>query len=260
MNYEKIYNAIIDKARSEDRKKGDEVYYEGHHIIPRCLGGEGRSYQSNHTNIVLLTAKEHYICHKLLVLIYPNNKKLQYALWCMINGLRKNKRYIPSGRIYVQLREAHRLLIIGRVHSEETKTKMSCAKIGKCRSPFSEDHKKNLSNANKGRIHSEKTKKKMSGRIMSEYTRKKLLIANLGKRHSEESKKKMSNFHKGKILSDETRKKMSDSQLGHIVSDETKKKISDAKIGKSRSEETKKKISESHKGSLRGPYKKKLKD
>ena len=42
MNYEKIYNDIISKARSEDRKRTKGIYYEGHHIIPRCLGGDNK--------------------------------------------------------------------------------------------------------------------------------------------------------------------------------------------------------------------------
>jgi hypothetical protein len=36
MNYLKIYNIIIEKAKLEERKKGCGVYYELHHIIPKC--------------------------------------------------------------------------------------------------------------------------------------------------------------------------------------------------------------------------------
>ena len=78
MNYEKIYNQIIEKAKSECRMKNKEIYYERHHIIPKCLGG------SNHKdNLVLLTAKEHFICHKLLTEMYPDNIKLLYAFSAM---------------------------------------------------------------------------------------------------------------------------------------------------------------------------------
>ena len=62
MNYQKIYESIINKAKSENRKKHNGTYYENHHIKPRCLnGGEEKE------NKVLLTAKEHFICHKLLL-------------------------------------------------------------------------------------------------------------------------------------------------------------------------------------------------
>ena len=52
MNYQKIYENLISKAKSENRKKYKGVYYESHHIIPRCLGGN-----NDKENKVLLTAK-----------------------------------------------------------------------------------------------------------------------------------------------------------------------------------------------------------
>ena len=57
-------------------------YWEGHHIIPKCLGGEGRS-RSKHPNIIRLTAAEHFTAHKLLVELFPENEKLAYAFWAM---------------------------------------------------------------------------------------------------------------------------------------------------------------------------------
>jgi hypothetical protein len=42
MNYEKIYNQIIEKARAENRIKGTSVYYEKHYIVPKCLGGSNK--------------------------------------------------------------------------------------------------------------------------------------------------------------------------------------------------------------------------
>lgn len=202
MNYEKIYNDIISKAKSEDRKKvKGGVYYEAHHIIPRCMGGEGMTYQHNHPNIILLTPKEHYMTHKLLCEIYPTNNKLRIAMWCMINGLsRSRKRYIPSCRIYSQLREEYSLSTIGRIHSEETKKKLSNSNKGKSRPPVSEATRKKLSNSSKGKLHTEETKKKLSsmntGKVLSEETKKKLSSINKGKLHSEETKKKLSDAAK----------------------------------------------------------------
>ena len=44
MNHQKIYDLIIQRAQSENRKKLKKtnslyVYYENHHIIPKCLDG-----------------------------------------------------------------------------------------------------------------------------------------------------------------------------------------------------------------------------
>ena len=44
---------------------------EVHHIVPKCLGGSNKK-----ENLVELTAREHFICHRLLCEIYPKNKKL----------------------------------------------------------------------------------------------------------------------------------------------------------------------------------------
>lgn len=63
------------------------MYFEMHHILPKSVGGS-----DNATNKVLLTAKEHYICHHLLAKIYKPGSvgysKMIYALWRM--STRKN--------------------------------------------------------------------------------------------------------------------------------------------------------------------------
>ena len=76
MNHQKVYDAIITKAKLENRvklKRNQEgyVYYENHHILPKCLNGDNKK-----ENLVLLTAREHYICHKLLTYIYKGNKSI----------------------------------------------------------------------------------------------------------------------------------------------------------------------------------------
>lgn len=53
-------------------------------------------------NIVALTAKEHFICHQLLVKIHPNNHKLVFAVSAM-SRLQKSKRL--NCREYKWLRE-----------------------------------------------------------------------------------------------------------------------------------------------------------
>ena len=76
MNYELVYRQLITKGleRGLDKKKLD-FYTERHHIIPRCMKGS-----DDDSNIVLLTAREHYIAHKLLIYIYPQCTGLIYAL------------------------------------------------------------------------------------------------------------------------------------------------------------------------------------
>lgn len=71
MDYQKIYNAIIEKARLRNEL---DIYFEKHHIIPKSLGGE-----DTEENLVKLTFKEHFICHRLLTKIYPKENKMHYA-------------------------------------------------------------------------------------------------------------------------------------------------------------------------------------
>lgn len=77
MNYEKHYNLLIEKARVQILPKN--TYIENHHILPLSLGGS-----KNKTNIVALTAKQHYIAHALLVKIYQTK---------CINGIDKTPYY-----------------------------------------------------------------------------------------------------------------------------------------------------------------------
>ena len=67
MEYKKIYNQIVERAKNREI----EGYTEEHHIIPKCMGGGDEK-----ENLVKLTAKEHFLCHKLLCEIYPNNRDL----------------------------------------------------------------------------------------------------------------------------------------------------------------------------------------
>jgi hypothetical protein len=61
MNYQEQYNKLITTRKNLLRKKGEGIYYESHHIIPKWLGGS-----DNKDNRILLTAKEHFIAHFLL--------------------------------------------------------------------------------------------------------------------------------------------------------------------------------------------------
>ena len=86
MNHQNIYNKLIERAKNRVL----EGYTETHHIIPKCLGGKDVE-----DNLVNLTAKEHFLCHKLLCEIYPGNHKLLWALWLMAIGKKKWKHRDP---------------------------------------------------------------------------------------------------------------------------------------------------------------------
>ena len=130
MNYRHIYDQIVDRAKVENRVKSSNVYYEAHHIIPRCLGGGGMASEwRTHPNIVLLTAKEHFLCHRLLCWIYPDNSKLAYAYWGLCNqrGRGQKNRYTPSSRAY---EEARKLSASNRSKAQQGSSNSNYGRIG----------------------------------------------------------------------------------------------------------------------------------
>lgn len=111
----------------------------------------------------------------------------------------------------------------------------------KSRGPLSKEHKRRISEANKGH------------RVLLE-TRVKISKAHRGKRrgpHSKETRRKISEGNKGKQCSLETRLKISKANTGHGVSEETRRKMSkasSARKGWRHSPEAREKMSKSHMG------------
>ena len=121
MDYQRIYNQIIERAKSRQL----EGYKEKHHILPKCLGGK-----DDKDNLVELTAREHFLCHMLLCEIYPNNDKLWYALFLMAIGKNRHSKTDPykiSSRTYESLRLNFIKTAKKKIISEEQKSKISKA-------------------------------------------------------------------------------------------------------------------------------------
>jgi len=114
MNHQKIYENIIEKAKSENRIRNAEIYYENHHILPKCLGGNGGK-----DNLVFLTLREHFICHKLLTYIYPGNRKIACAYHRM--AVSKRLGNLVSSRDYEYAKKLCKNIPI----DEDTKKKIS---------------------------------------------------------------------------------------------------------------------------------------
>jgi len=103
MNYKQNYEDYAEYARKLNRSKGDGNLYEEHHIIPRCLDGSDLP-----ENKVLLTPREHYLAHYLLMKIHegtPNYRKMIYAFF-MMNWDKYKTRHLNSRLYEVVKREA----------------------------------------------------------------------------------------------------------------------------------------------------------
>lgn len=135
MNYEKIYYDLIFKAKI--RKDTSEGYYEKHHIEPKCISNNNEQY-----NLVKLTAREHYIAHRLLPKFIDKKYKRQMlnALYCM--SLDRDGHRNFTSRMFAICRKAKAEAMKGRFVSESTRNK--------------------LSKINKGRIASEDTRLRQS--------------------------------------------------------------------------------------------------
>lgn len=245
VTYENFINNVL-QTRGRHGCAGS--YYETHHILPKCCGGN-----DNFENLIDLYAAEHFIAHKLLALENPNNKSLACAWWNMSSCVRKDagERYectpeeyeearIAFSKAVSELQKGENNSFFGKRHTAETKQKISDANRGVNHPNYGkslpDDVKKKISDAN-------------SGRIPSKETREKLSIANslennpmYGKRHSDDAKNKMRESKLGKYNGE------NNPMYGKQHSDETKQKISRSHIGQTHSEETKQKMSESRRG------------
>ena len=175
MNYQKVYDQIIQRSKSRglDKKKL-EGYFEKHHIIPKCMGGLNQN-----DNYALLTAREHYLAHWLLWKTDKSNHKLLLAYDYITRPNKKfQSRTKITARQYSFIKESYSLVNF----SDEHRKKMCLAKIGKpsLRKGFtmSEDQKNKLRKTNLGKTYSIETKLKHS-------------LAMTGFKHSEEIKQSM---------------------------------------------------------------------
>ena len=137
--YSRIYFSIVKVAKNRIFPDGE--YFEKHHIIPKSLGG-----LNNSSNIVKLTAREHFVCHLLLtkMLSGQSKQKMISAAWYLANT-RCGKSGKINSRTYEILRKLHsenvRLQFKGRPKSEEHKQKIGQAHKGRA---WSETHRENV--------------------------------------------------------------------------------------------------------------------
>ena len=149
--YYNIVNAAVSRTSFTD-------YTEKHHVIPKSLGGTNSA-----SNLVRLTAKEHFVCHRLLTKMVCEDKakiKMHNAVFQMTVKSSNQERYKITARTYEVLKRNKSAAMMGNTHgarpmSEETKRKISEAKkgisVGKGRK-MSDEAKKKLSASIKGRV------------------------------------------------------------------------------------------------------------
>jgi 5-methylcytosine-specific restriction endonuclease McrA len=132
--YTRWYYNIVQRAQS--RILSQDIYTEKHHIIPQSFGGD-----NSVTNLVRLTAREHFVCHLLLTKMTTGlqRRSMAFAAWQMthIDG---RPRYAPCSHTYAflrkQLSESYKGIPkttkhwLGKKHTENTIQKQSLVKQG----------------------------------------------------------------------------------------------------------------------------------
>ena len=210
MNYQKIYDQLIEKRRrfplTKNKKDPNYIYCEAHHIIPRCLNGSDDS-----NNIVNLTAREHFIAHYLLWKIHPcDGTLLAFCMFKKGNPHSCAKRNFKNSRLYASARIAfnewnvrthsgikqtseriqHRVeKLIGQKRTEATRKLMSERSAWKGKH-LPEEVRRKISEKTKeamAKISSEKKKqmiekraKKLRGRKMTDAQKKNLSQKRIG--------------------------------------------------------------------------------
>lgn len=123
MNYKRIHDEIIMDAILTP----PAGYAEEHHIVPRCMGGTDDTW-----NLVLLSARQHFIIHWLLTKIHPDHAGLRYAFHMMFHptsmGTRQTDWVTTRGRVYERhkriMAQATSDRLLGVPKSEEHKEKI----------------------------------------------------------------------------------------------------------------------------------------
>lgn len=202
--YTRIYETIIDRATTRQI----DGYTETHHIVPRSLGGTDDT-----TNLVRLTAREHFICHLLLTKMTTglSKRKMSHAAFLMAHG-RGAREFVVHSRTYARLvrennaakkgrrqseaskkknADAHR----GKKHSQETREKQSRTALGKKKTAETRRHMSEYWKDRPRQKHTEETKLQIAASLKGRNTWQVGVAAaseaRRGTRHSAETKAKM---------------------------------------------------------------------
>ena len=177
--YSKIYFSITFNAK----QRITEGYTELHHIIPQSMGGS-----NDKENLVELTAREHFICHWLLVKMTEGDdrSKMLYALKGMKSENKYQQRYQTkiTARVYETFRIEHSIN-----HSKVMKAK-NLVPWNKGGVEITDEHRENIKKAARTR---------KIDPIKQAIGQQKRIAKVLGRKDTEEAKLKKSLALKGKL-------------------------------------------------------------
>jgi hypothetical protein len=177
---ENKYSKLYHKITSNAKERITEGYTELHHIIPQSMGGD-----NDKENLVQLTAREHFICHWLLIKMTEgeDRSKMLYAL----NGMKAENRYQERyhTKITARVYEKYRI-----EHAENHSKRMKGRPAKNKGIPMSDDQKQLLREKAKANH--------ANGKVYSKESQQKRIAKVLGQKRTDETKRLMSLASKGK--------------------------------------------------------------
>ena len=215
--YTRWYNHIVERARW----RIIEDYTETHHIRPRSLGGS-----DDIDNLVALTAREHFICHWLLVKMTTGEDRYK-----MLNALRMMRAEKHGQQRYETRITARVYESIKKEYAELQSILRSGEGNGFYGKTHTEEARRRISEANKGRVQPPDEKARQIASITG---RKRKPFSEEWRAKMSESKRGEKNNRYGVELSEATRQKIGDKIRGRKQTDEEKARRAEANRGKTK--------------------------
>lgn len=206
-------------------------YSERHHILPRSFGGN-----NSKENLIRLTARQHFIAHKLLWNAYKGSKMGRaYYYMCNLKSKNKSSKSYEEAKLIVA--EATKLLGLRSRGKKLTAAHKLAISKGHKNNPELMARITALGNSQKSKVISKETREKMS-RARKGVSQPKghgaaVSAGKRGKSNSKEHNENISSSLKGRVaylMTDEIREKISVGMTGKVVSEETKEKLRKAAL------------------------------
>jgi hypothetical protein len=218
--YARWYINIIETRRN--RILENTIYTEKHHIIPKSIGGTDLD-----TNLVVLTYKEHFLCH--WILCKAIKKEYKRKAFSALSAMRRNKNQVihKSSWMFDVMKRAVKEAMIGREIHQETIEKNRSIALALHQDPdYIKKYKDGMAAAPK-KPATDKQRKAASITITAynktEKHREDVRRAQTGRKKSEEQKRKQSETMKNGAAAFGERNAMADPIH--------RKKVADSKIG-----------------------------
>jgi hypothetical protein len=150
--YTKWYFTLIENCKNKNYKS----YTEKHHIIPKSLGGSDKL-----SNIIILSFREHYIAHLLLMKMCDGESKKK-MVWAFHRMSFSNNDKIPKNSHQYELARKYFSTFMKDKNNHPSKTSSEWSKNA------SESIKKNWKNDDERRLKNSMTMKKTQERLKKE--------------------------------------------------------------------------------------------